>query len=244
LPYYILPISIPTAVLVAVWFDRASNPKFLKTLLHWAGFISILALAGLNAYLFIFAKDPRAEAVKGLFIPATLCAFAGCGIIAGFLKKDHYKFAAWAIGGTLYVSLLFVAAGMVYLTPYFSTYEEAQTLKALWKEGDTVAIYSSPDHFSDLFFHLQKRVMVVGSDYGTLTQELKDEEHAEDLKQWFLGAGQFVERFNSRENRMFCLMKTKKFHELEHLGLRKYKVILETAGKILISNEIQSNPNF
>lgn len=241
LPYYILPVSAPMAVLVAVWFGRMPAANFLKKILGSAGLITVLSLLGLNAYLFIWAKDPMAEAVKSLFIPATLCALAGCGIITNFLKKGRYEHAAWAIGGTLYVALFFVAAGMVRLTPYLSTYEEARALKALWKKGDTFAVYSSPDHFSDFPFHLQKRVMIVGSDHGTLTRELEDGEHAEDLERWFLGAGQFVERFNSGEDRMFCLMKTKKFPELEHLGLRKYKVIRRDAGKLLISNEIDSD---
>jgi 4-amino-4-deoxy-L-arabinose transferase-like glycosyltransferase len=243
LPYYILPVSVPMAVLVAIWFHRVPDTKFLKTLLGWTGLISVLALAGLNAYLFIWAKDPRAEAVKSLFLPATLCAIAGCTVAAICVKKNHFRFAVWAMGGTLYVLFLFVALGMSRLTPYLSTYGEAKTLKALWKEGDTLVVYSSPDHFSDLPFHLQQRITMVGSDHGTLTQELKDEEHSEDLKRWFLDSGTFLNRFNSRENRMFCLMKTTNLHELERLGLRTYKVVMEGAGKLLVSNEIPKLPS-
>ena len=132
---------------------------------------------------------------------------------------------------------------MVSLSPYLSTYQEAKTLKALYKEGDRIAVYASPDSFSDISFHLGRRVIGVGSDHGTLTQELKDADHAQELKTWFPGSGEFVQDFNSRENRLFCLMNPEDLHELEHLGLRQYKVIQDGAGKLLISNEVPAVPN-
>lgn len=237
LPYYILPISAPLAVVVALWIRRAQDTQLLKGLFRGIGWISILSLAGLNAYLFIWATDPRAAAVRGPFLPATICALLGAAAIRSALRKDRYPAAAWRLGGTLFAMLLFIASGMARLTPFFSTQDEAVTMSAYMKPGDIAAVYSSPDHFSDLPFHLRRRVMVVGSDRGTLSRELEEEEHTEDLKEWFPETGAFADRFNSRRDRIFCLMKTNKLPELQHVGLRDYTVIKEGAGKLIISNE-------
>ena len=240
LPYYILPVSVPLSVLVAVWFDQATEPKTLRLLLKCAGLILVVAIGGFNAYLFFWAEVPIAETIRNLVLPGTICVLAGCAVIANYTRKSLYRSAAWAMAGTLYAAMIIIAAGMFFLSPYFSTYKESQTLKFLWKEGDTIAVYSSPDHFSDLPFHLQKRIMVVGSDFGTLTSEVEERQHEKELDRWFLSAGKFVELFSLGKTRMFCLMKAKSLGELQHLGLRKLSVINEGAGKILISNEIPS----
>ena len=76
--------------------------------------------------------------------------------------------------------------------------------------GDGVAIYASPDRFSDLPFHLKKRVIIVGSDYGTLAEELDEPEHQEDLKHWFYSAGTFVHLFENKSKRFFFTVGRKK----------------------------------
>ena len=111
-------------------------------------------------------------------------------------------------------------------------------MKEKWREGDVAAVYASPDRFSDLPFHLARRVMVVGSDHGTLKEELEEPQHADDVKRWFPDAGEFVRLFLSRKGRIFCLLEEKNLGSLQHLGLDDYKVIQRGGGRVLISNEI------
>jgi len=119
-----------------------------------------------------------------------------------------------------------------------STYEEAVQLKALIKEGDEVAVFASPDRFSDLSYHLEKRILVVGSDRGTLGEELKEAKYTEDAQKWFPSTDEFLRLFNTRSGRIYCLMEEKNLPELQHLGLSSYKIIRQGGGKLLISNEI------
>ena len=123
------------------------------------------------------------------------------------------------------------------LSPYLSTDDAARALKGLMKDSDQVAVYASPDHFSDLPFHLQKRVIVVGSDRGTLRAELEEPQYADELKKWFPTAAEFVKRFNLRRERLYCLVDKENLGELRHIGLISYRTIQDEVGKILISNE-------
>ncbi len=246
LPYYILPLCVPLAVLVAAWLQEASDAEksnqaltkvFCRTL-QMVGIISILGLIGANFYLAFWVKDPRILAVRGLIQIASLCAVIG-GTLAGiFLKRKNYRRNLLAMASTVYVLLIIAVIGMKSLTPYLSTYDYAKTLKSVMKQGDQVAVFASPDHFSDLPFHLQQRIIVAGSDHGTLTEELEEPQHAEDVRNWFPTADQFIHRFNSGRARMFCLTEAKNLKELNHLGLVSYKIIQQGGGKLLISNEI------
>ena len=196
------------------------------------------ALLGLNAYLIFWVKDPRLLQLKGLVEAMSAAAFAGGAWTWFFLKKKENLKSFFSAAATVYTALIFVIIAMKsILTPYMSTFPMAETLNRTMRASDEVALYSSPDHFSDLPFHLKRRVIIVGSDRGTLTEELEEPQYADEAKIWFPTSAEFVGRFNEHRERLFCLMDRDNLKELEHIGLVSYKTVQEDAGKILISNE-------
>ncbi len=237
LPYYILPLCVPLAILVAAWIEKAPEKIFLRTL-QAAGVVSLVVLIMANLYLFLWVKDDRVMALRGLFVAASLGVGFGVVLTAIFLRRKEYEKSLFSVAVTLYILLIFIIIGMKSLTSYLSTYEEAVQLKALIKEGDEVAVFASPDRFSDLSYHLEKRILVVGSDRGTLGEELKEAKYTEDAQKWFPSTDEFLRLFNTRSGRIYCLMEEKNLPELQHLGLSSYKIIRQGGGKLLISNEI------
>jgi hypothetical protein len=63
-------------------------------------------------------------------------------------------------------------------------------------------------------------------------------EYADAAPHWFPTASEFVQRFNSRKARLFCLMDEEDIGQLEHIGLVSYKCLQKSGGKLLISNEV------
>ena len=88
-------------------------------------------------------------------------------------------------------------------------------------------------------FHLKRRVVVAGTDRGTLAQEADEPDDAAESKKWFPGTNEFVRLFNLRTNRIFCLLDEENLPELQQVGLNNYTLIKKDHGKMLISNEIE-----
>ena len=247
LPYYILPLSMPLAMLVGIFLDNLvrfdnSGERFkdLKWMWRAMAAVGFMGIVGLNLYLWFWAKDGRALALKALvqpLVPAlSLTVLAGGCSVYWWNKQKRTQLAILTLAATVYFCLLVAILGMIRLSPFMSTFDYAQYLKPLLKEADIVAVYASPDHFSDLPFYLERRVVVVGSDRGTLAEESVDADDAQEDKNWFLESGSFVRLFNARESRVFCLLKSDGLDELVRVGLEKYTVLKAGDGKLLISN--------
>ena len=99
-----------------------------------------------------------------------------------------------------------------------------------------MAVYASPDHFSDLPFHLKRRVMVVGSDRGTIGEQVRDPKNAPSSAGWFPETADFAKLFNGAEKRVYCLVDEGDLHELTDAGLKDPVVVEESFGRTLISN--------
>ena len=140
----------------------------------------------------------------------------------------------------LYLFLLIAVGGMRSLSPYFSTEVFAQKIRGQLAPEDVVAVYASPDRFSDLPFHLDRRVMVVGSDRGTIGEEARDPEHAQEAAEWFPDTGTFVGRFNAREKKIYCLIDKEDLPELHRAGMKGESVVLEHSNRMLIANDVSS----
>ena len=177
LPYYILPVSMPIAILVGDFFAKFT---------------------------------------------------AASGVPA------RKKFSA--IAGTVYACLVLTFGGMKFISPFQSTWDYAEVLKSRLKPGDVAAVYGSPDKFSDFPFHLKQRVLIVGSDRGTLDRQSRQMPFTEQKKN-FLETGEFISLFKEASARVFCLVPEKKFRELKDAGLQTYEVLMAEHGKMLISNE-------
>jgi len=248
LPYYILPLSMPVAMLVGIFLEnligsgmdtgeRSEDLKWIWRVMAAVGFVGIV---GLNLYLWFWANDERALVLKLLLQPLvqvlSLVVAAGGWLVYWWNKRKHTQFAILTLAGMVYFCLLFAILGMIRLSPFMSTFDYAQYLKPFLKQTDIVAVYSSPDHFSDLPFYLKRRVVVVGSDRGTLAEESADADEANKNKDWFLESGAFVRLFNARGSRVFCLLKADTLNELVHVGLGKYTVLKAGYGELLVSN--------
>ncbi len=244
LPYYLLPLSMPMALLIGNFFVHGLFKKELVSkispLVEWpwkiiAG-ISLLAAMGLNIALF-WIHMPEVELFKPiLHISSAVLLAGGLGSYI-FYKKNQTQSAAFSLAGMVYASLILVILAMKTLSPFQSSAGEAAILKPLLKENTLVAIFSSPDHFSDLPFHLQKRVVVVGTDRGTLDEQSNEPRYAQDTKEYFLATEQFVGLFNLRNRPVVCLMEEEeKFDEIIKQGLKNYRILQRAYGKILLAN--------
>ena len=109
------------------------------------------------------------------------------------------------------------------------------------EKEDMIAIYSSPDHYSDFPFYLRRRVTVVANDRGTLDRESRGPDHAGEEREWFFDPDVFVDIFNQGTRRVFCLMDEDRFPDLQQLGIRHVSVVKKEYGKLLISNHDSSN---
>ncbi len=137
----------------------------------------------------------------------------------------------------IYLGLILTFVGMKTLSPFESSSDFAKFLKPRLSEKDVVAILSSPDTFSDFPFQLRRRVVIVGTDRGTLGFPSQLPNHAEEARAWFLSLEDFLRLFRSGEKRVFCLIKEKDIPSLKSQGFHDYTVLKEGYGKQLISNE-------
>lgn len=242
LPYYLLPLSVPVAVLVSTLFsswmagDPGRTGKFAKWTWRAIVFVCAGTFLGLNGYLLTPIKDPEIAALRPVLHAGTWLLLAGSLAAYRFYTRDRMGYAFLTLAGMIYLGLLFAVAGMKTISPFESAFEFARVVDQRARKGDTVAVYASPDRFSDFIFYLGRRVVIAGSDRGSLTEESLEPEQAQDAKELFLGASDFVLQFNARTRRIFCLLENKKLRMLEEQGLKDYFVIRKVGRKQLISN--------
>lgn len=245
LPYYMLPLTMPVVILAASFLneyflqsnrlpDRSLLEKWTWNLIPLVCFV---AFVGINAYLFFpFAK--RGEvAVLEPFLQIGSCIFGVGALLTYFFhKKSQNQYAILTLAAMIYSGLIMTFMGMRAISPFQSSYDSAQILKSRAQSNDEVAIYASPDRFSDFMFHLGRRVIVVGSDRGSLALGSQKSENSEEMKKWFLETGVFVQMFNAREKRIVCLLDEKKLQQLKDSGLGNYVTLKAGEGQLLISN--------
>jgi len=242
LPYYLLPLSLPFSILAASFLsdclNQSSSPK-KDWLTPWTWkavlWVCLLASVGLNLYLFLPFPKRDEVAVLQPFLHLTSLAFL-VGSIASyfFYKRGRIGEGILSLAGMIYMGLIMVIAGMRAISPFQSTYDFAQLLKAT--PAEDIAVYASPDHFSDFIFYLRKRVIIVGNDRGSLADESQKAANAEDTKTWFLDTQHFIQRFNAHGRRMVCLLEEKKLKELQESGLKDYHTLKADHLQLLISN--------
>lgn len=247
LPYYLLPLSMPAAVLLAHFFEtwragRLQNrsPEHLLAEGAWrlTAVLCVLLFFVLNPVLYFFFPDPEMRALRPIVITGTSLVMAGSiGVYILFIR-GHLVRAVCSLGGLVYIVLIFAIMGMKIISPYQSTYSLAKGLKPLLRPSDRVAVYSSPDHFSDFMFHLQRRVVVAGGDRGTLTAESKEPDHIKDSERWFLYVEGLVEEFNARKERYYVLLDQDYLAELKDFKLGPYRIVQQNGGKMIITNDL------
>ena len=244
LPYYIVPICVPMAVLagtfLADWISGHLSPVESRVngwLWKIIALLCVSAVVGLNIAASL-VKEPEILILQGIIRIAAVVLGAG-GILAFlFYRRGKAHAAVLALAGMIYAVLLIITLGMLELSPLQSAEPFAVRLKPLLQADDVVAVYGSPDRFSDLPFYLQRRVMVAGTDRGTLARESAEEGHREESLEWFLKPEEFARFFNGRTRRVFCLLEAERLPELTQQDLGPYKTIMEDSGKMLLSNEL------
>lgn len=240
LPYYILPTAMPTAVLIGSYFAGplrvdSRTVKWMMIGLIGLGWPALFAAA---VYINFYASDPMLKTLAPFAWPALAAVVASGAALVFFQRKNRPDGVFWTLAAAAYLFLLVTICGMKPLSPYFSTQEFARTLQDGLAPDDVVAVYASPDRFSDFPFHLKRRVMVVGSDRGTIDEESRDAEHREQVSEWFLEKAEFARLFNAADSgrRVYCLVDREHLHELEQVGMKGGSVLMEFAGRVLVSN--------
>ncbi len=244
LPYYMLPLSMPVAILVAVLFRESLlhrevylRDAFVRRTWNTLGAVLTLFLAGLAAYVLLpFPKRPEVQPLVPLLTGGSLLLLAGTLSSWLFYRHNRPLRAVVLLVGVIYLAILMTIAGMKAISPYQSSYDSALRLQAVSRDGDVVAMYASPDRFSDFMFYLKRRVIIVGTDRGSLTEESLEPEDREESKAWFFPVIEFVELFNGRTQRVACLLEADRLPELKENGLGDYTVLLEGHGQLLIAN--------
>lgn len=242
LPYYILPVSMPLAIFLGDFFSKATSgqtwPSGVRKLLTGAwkalAALSVFAAAGVHLYLIFGEKKTVVDVLAPVLKVGTLIVVLGCVTSYLFYRKGKIGHGVFVLSGMIYGALLVTVAAMKIISPIQSSQAYAALLKTELRPGDITAAYSSPDHFSDFPFYLGRRIMIVGSDRGTL-QGQSEELSAEETKNSFLSAGDFVNLLSAPpRGRVFCLVPQEKFHELREAGLQNYKVMKEDRENLLI----------
>jgi len=244
LPYYIMPATVPIAVIVGTFLAKWSLRDELSLSNLWVewswkiiGIVCVVGAAGLNISLLFAGHVPALEILRPL-IPVG-AVFLGIGGIEAFyfFKKDRRLAAIIALAISVYLTLIVIFICMIRLSPLQSTADIASLINENSTAEDTVAVYASPDRYSDLPFHLKKRIVIVGSDRGTLTRESMQEENKSIAAGWFLGLDEIVQQIQSEKTkRIFCLMEKDRLDELKSRGLKDFRIWMENHDRILISN--------
>lgn len=233
LPYYILPTTVPLALLVGSFFAKRPSASTVQWSWRALFFITVTAVLGLNIYLF-FTADAEVLMLKNLAHAGTF--FLVVGVSAAFwMQKKNLDRAVVYLAGTLYGALLIAFIGMKILSASQSTAEEAAYLTQVLQPGDEVAVYASPDRYSDLSFHLRKRLIFVGPDFGTLRNQL-DLLPPEKRKPYYLERPDFIALFNEDRIRIYTLMEPEWLEEIKQMGLQGFQVVKEGHEKVLIKN--------
>ncbi|MBP9733041.1 MAG: glycosyltransferase family 39 protein [Candidatus Omnitrophica bacterium] len=245
LPYYILPAAVPTAVLIGVWFSVSGRAcgKLAAGLLKAMIFLTWPLLLAAAVYVIYFAKDPHAVELVPFIWPILIVLFSSGLLTLRYIRQSRTDRVFWTLFAAAYAFLLIAIGGMQSLSRHLSVYEFAQAIREDLTEQDVVAMYSSPDRFSDFPFHLKRRVMVVGGDRGTIRQESEDPDNALEVARWFIGLGDFARMFNQRTQRVYCLTEDEKMGELTEAGLRDPVVVKRLTERVLISNMPINHPD-
>lgn len=247
LPYYLLPLSMPAAVLLAYFFEtwragRLQNRSLEHLLAEGAwrltAVLCVLLFFVLNPVLYFFFPDPEMRALRPIVITGTSLVMAGTIPVYLLFVRGHLMRAVCGLGGLVYIVLIFAIMGMKIISPFQSTYSLAKGLKPLLRDSDRVAIYASPDDYSDFMFHLERRVVVAGGDRGTLTAESLEPDHLEESALWFLSAEEMIKQFNEGKERFYVLLDQDELAELKDLNLGPYRVIQQYGGKKVITNDL------
>lgn len=241
LPYYILPLSIPVAILTGNWLshmEKSQNQsRYLKFISGLFGILGVaLLVGGPIAYLF---KLPFEEAARLKYFIWAGGVVLGSGLLAAgfFIFKERLPKAAGALALTVYAGLIMTASAMYVISPYQSTYTFAQFLKPYLKDTDRVAVYASPDKYSDFIFYMQRRVIIAGPDRGNLKGESHKMVWEESLR-WFIDSPNFAALLQSpKDENIYLLISEEKLPELLSNGLKDYRVLKHDHGKLLITQK-------
>lgn len=244
LPYYLLPLSPAVAVLIgglfSVWGNRFSPSEKERKIIEIILKILIIvffvaAFAGNIVFLFLGHRE-ESERLAPLVQCVSIVLILGGLAVYFVLRRKPYEQTLLPLAGTVYGTLLLTIAAMEVLTPFQSTYAYAEFLKSKLQPSDRIALYASPDKFSDFPFHLKRRVLIAGSNRGTLT----DQSHLLNAKErdtWFLNSKEFGQLFLNPSERVFCLMEAKKFDEFKReTGIQEPYILKNDSRKILLSN--------
>lgn len=244
LPYYLLPVAMPMAMLIGFALSNWCRERKAKTNSKLMGgaimiilLICFISPIAIGAYYNLFEVDARAALLKDLLSVGGLLLFSSGLIIAVLNKINKRSGVVLTIAVMVYGILLLSFAGMKQISPFQSTFDEAGLImnrKLL--PSDMVAIYASPDRFSDLPFHLKRRIVIVGSDRGTIGRESREERHLKESESWFYETGSFIQKFNLKTNRVFLVSDANRFEDLLTQGLRDYEILSKSAGRILVVN--------
>lgn len=244
LPYYITPTTIPLALLSGIFLSRWISGEKLNISNAWMEWtwkitcaIFILGAAGLNISLLFSSRVPELALLRA-WIPVG-ALILGFGAIESFyfFKKNRRQAAVVSIAVSVYFALIVVIVCMLRLSPMQSTSDFAALINSNSKPEDSVAVFASPDRFSDLPFYLKKRIIVVGSDRGTLTRESRQEENKDLAEGWFLDLGGLIHLMQKEPNRrIFCLMEQDRLKELQNLGFKDFRTWMISHDRVLISN--------
>jgi len=245
LPYYLLPVSMPLTMLVGHLFcdwetselRLGVRPSGFKPVFNLIACIYIAGLLGVNTFLLFWTDDPRLLAVRPVIQGFSVLGPTVVTMLYFLCGRGQIRRFFYSAAGAVSIFMINIIVCMAILSPYFSSYNFASELKPHLNSDDLVAVYASPDHFSDFPFYLGRRIAIVGSDRGTLADESNEADHSKDLHVWFMETGDLVTLFSSSQRRAYCLLEEKKLEELRHVGLLRYNLMKREGGKILISND-------
>ncbi len=242
LPYYIVPVTVPMALLSGIFISRWIAGEKLMISTAWMNWtwratcaVLILGAMGLNVSLLFSNKVPELALLRA-WIPVGALILAAGGVESFyFFRKNQRRAAILTVAVSVYLALIVVFISMLRLSPMQSTVNFASMIQENSKPEDSIAVYASPDRFSDLPFYLERRVIIVGSDRGTLNRESRQEENKS--AGWFYELFDFVQLMKKNNgSRIFCLMEKNRLKELQALGLKDFRFWAESQDRILISN--------
>ena len=242
LPYYIVPVCVPVAVLAAHFLSACISGARTGENMPGAGWIwkiflglCLTAVPVLTAVAFL-VPAPEIQMLRPV-IPAGAVWIGVSGAVSFWLyRMKRPAGAVFSMAGMTYGALLVVFWGMLRMSPLQSTEAFAAELHPVLTQEDRVAVYGSPDRVSDFPFHLRRRIMIVGSDRGTLRVESLEDSRENQSADWFLSADDFAKRFKETERRVYCLLEEENISHFTQRQVTDYRVIKRGGGKLLIAN--------
>lgn len=247
LPYYLLPLSMPVAILIGYFFEMWHSGKVKagsweerlgRGAWHVTAVLCVLLFFVINPVLYFMMHDPELASLRPIVLSGTAIIMVAIIGVYRLFTRGHLLKAVVALGAVVYTLLVFAVLGMKVISPYQSTYSLAKGLKPLLRDTDRVAVYSSPDHFSDFMFHLRRRVIVASGDRGTLTAESEEADNLEDSARWFYAPDAFAKEFREAKDRFYLLLDTESLEDFKGRGVGPYRVLQRSGGKMVITNDL------